>query len=215
MKMIEALSHLFKLRQSVFETSDAAACLKIEKGHASKVLSRLAQAEHLVSLRKGIWALPEKTDLLSVPQYLTRPFPTYISLQTALYHHGFISQIPEVVYAVSLARTKRFQTPLGVISIHHIQPDFFFGFKWNPEATYKIATPEKALLDIFYLSPAKSRLFQSLPESELPAHFSLRLVRQMIKKIKSRGRRKLVERRFEKWLGYSNSYPVLTDRQGE
>ena len=52
-----------------------------------------------------------------------------MSLQSALYLHGMISQVPTVTYAVSLARTRRFVTTLGTVSVHHVQPPFFFGFQ--------------------------------------------------------------------------------------
>lgn len=35
-----------------------------------------------------------------------------------------------------------------------------------------MATPEKALIDFLYLSPARSNLFRVLPELELPRDFS-------------------------------------------
>ena len=37
--------------------------------------------------------------------------------------------MPAVTYAVTLARTRRFVTPLGTVSLHHVQPAFFFGYE--------------------------------------------------------------------------------------
>jgi predicted transcriptional regulator of viral defense system len=48
---------------------------------------------------------------------LTAPFPAYVSLQSALYLHGMVSQVPAVTYAVMLARARRFVTPLGTVAI--------------------------------------------------------------------------------------------------
>lgn len=75
-----------------------------------------------------------------------------------------ISQIPAITYAVSIGRTKRYETPLGVVSFHHVHPSFFFGFETIGKGMVKMATPEKALIDFLYLSPSKSRLFRALPE---------------------------------------------------
>ena len=61
-----------------------------------------------------------------------------------------------------------------------------------------MATPEKALLDFLYLSPAKSKLFRALPELELPPKFDVKSARQMIQRILSAKRRMLVTRAFEK-----------------
>jgi len=46
-------------------------------------------------------------------EFLTAPFPAYVSLQSALYLHGMISQVPALTYAVTLARSRRLATPLG------------------------------------------------------------------------------------------------------
>ncbi len=86
------------------------------------------------------------------------------------------------------------------ISIHHLQPSFFFGFEERNNGLIKIATPEKALIDILYLSPAKSRLFHSLPELELPNTFRISVAKKIIKQIPSTRRRSLVEKRFQEIL---------------
>ena len=46
-------------------------------------------------------------------------------LQTALHLHGMVEQIPEVFYAVSLARTQRITTSVGSFSVHHIAPELY------------------------------------------------------------------------------------------
>lgn len=60
--------------------------------------------------------------------------------------------------------------------------------------------PEKALIDIFYLSQAKTRLFRILPEVELPDNFSLSLAEKMIDKITSIRKKSLVKRLFKEFL---------------
>src|SRR5207245_8518355 len=104
---------------------------------------------------------------------------------SALYHHGIISQIPAVIYVVSLARTRRYKTPLGTFSIHHVGPDFFFGYELDETGCVKIASPEKALADMFYFSPTKTRLFVTLPEIELPRRFDWSKTLMMTQHIKS------------------------------
>ncbi len=56
-----------------------------------------------------------------------------------------------------------------------------------------MATPEKALIDIFYLKPAKSLWFKTLPEVELPKAFNTKKAFEMVRKIPSPSRRSLVE----------------------
>jgi predicted transcriptional regulator of viral defense system len=200
MRLVDAHARLLKMGQPAFETADAAAQLGLPNGHASKLLARLSRSGHVVRLRRGLWALPDRIERLALPGYVTAPLPSYVSLQSALYHHGMIEQIPEVIYAASLARTGRRETPLGTLSIHHLDPAFFFGFEPAGRAGYGMATAEKALLDVLYLSPARSRLFSALPEVELPRDFSGRRARAMISRIPSARRRSLVARRFDALL---------------
>ncbi len=200
MQIVEVLQKLKQLNQPCIQTRDVAAFLNVNTAHASKILRRLSKYNHLVHIHRGLWAFPEKLDPLQLPEYLTMPFPGYISLQTALYHHGMISQLPTIIYAVSLARTKVFSTPLGEVSIHHLEENFFFGFKLLQGTLIKMATPEKALIDIIYLSAAKSGLFRSLPEVELPKNFNLNTAQSIISRIFSPRRRVMVKNRFEKFL---------------
>jgi predicted transcriptional regulator of viral defense system len=195
--LIDALSSLAAMQVPVFETGDAAVRLGLSNAHASTVLARLAAARHLVRLRRGIWAFPERVDPLTLPGRLTAPLPSYVSLQSALYFHGMISQVPAVTYAVSLARARRFDTPLGVVSIHHVMPSFFCGFDTSGRQGALIATPEKALVDFLYLAPARSNLFRALPEVELPRRFRPRLARSMTNRIESTRRRAMVRRSLE------------------
>jgi predicted transcriptional regulator of viral defense system len=200
MQIAEVLQKLKQLNQACIQTRDAAAFLHLTTLQASKVLERLAKYNHLIHINRGLWAFPEKIDPLILPEYLTIPFPSYISLQTALYHYGMISQLPTVIYAVSLARTKVISTPLAEFSIHHLDANFFFGFELLPGTFIKMATPEKALIDILYLSAAKTRLFRSLPEIELPIKFNLKTAQSIIARIPSLRRRAMVAARFTKVL---------------
>ena len=194
MTLLDALSTIASMDATVFTTSDAAARLRVPNGHASVMLARLAASGHVIRLRRGVWALPNRVDPLALPEYLTAPFPSYVSLQSALYLHGMISQMPAVTYAVSLARTRRFTTPLGTVSVHHVQPAFFFGFEEAGRAGGRLATPEKALVDFLYLTPARSNLFRALPELEWPKRFSVRRARSIVKRIEPVRRRTLVSR---------------------
>jgi len=200
MTLLQALSSLSRIESAVFHTSDGAAILGVRRAYASTILARLASAGQVIRLRRGVWALPNRVDPLALPEYLTSPFPAYVSLQSALYLHGMISQLPAVTYAVSLARTRRFRTPLGTVSVHHVQPAFFFGFEGAGPAGGRLATPEKALVDFLYLAPARSNLFRALPELEWPKPFNVRIARSIVKRIEPARRRTLVSRALERLL---------------
>lgn len=186
MKTINALALLKSLDVKYFTTQDAAAYLNLTRAHASLTCQRLCQANQLIKLKQGLWGFPNSIDLLELPNILSQPFPSYISLQSALYHHGAISQIPDVIYAVSLARTRQYQTSAGNVSLHHIKPDLFHGFEQITGSDTQMATLEKALFDICYFSRTSSGLFTTLPELDLKSKkIDATLINLYIEKIDS------------------------------
>lgn len=200
MTLSEALGKIKAIGQPVFRTADVMGALDVQKSHASKLLERLAQHGHVIRLMRGLWAMPESLEPLALVPHLTAPFPSYVSLQSALYYHSMISQIPEVIYCVSLARTRTYETSVATISVHHIEGSFFFGYEERGEHHVRMASPEKALLDILYLTQSKSRLFAVLPEIEFLPQFSIKKAYNMIRKIADLRRRALVLGRFEQLL---------------
>ena len=194
MNQLEALSKIIALGQPLFETRDIAALLGKKPAAATLTVARLAKAGFLTKFSRGKWGLTGKVDRFALPEHLTSPFPSYVSLQSALFYHGMIQQVPQVVYAVSLAKTCRYQTPLGTVSIHHLDPSFFFSYELNAPGSAKIATPEKALVDFFYFAPARTRLFRALPEIEFPPDFNWNEVLAICAKIRSPARRSFVRR---------------------
>ena len=205
MKLIDALARVLALDQPAFRTSDAAVCLRLDRSHASKTLERLADAGHLIRLARALWGVPGRIEPFALPEYLAAPFPAYVSLHSALFHHGMVSQIPSVIYAVTVGRARRRETPIAVISCHHVAPSFFFGYESHGPGGIKIATPEKALLDVLYLGAGRSQGLSALPEVELPREFSIGESRQMIARIGSPERRRRVEERLAAVLAASHA----------
>lgn len=197
MSAVDAYADLRRFGKPVLTTEDAALRMRVSLSAASRTLGRLAGTGLVLSLRHGLWALDEGIDPLLLPEYLSAPLPAYVSLQTALYRHGMIEQIPRVVYAATLANTRRIVTSIATYSLHRLVPAFFGGYVTDPGTHVKMATAEKALLDVLYLSAAKSRLFARLPELELPRRFDVRECRRWIRRIPAPYRRTMVTRRFD------------------
>jgi predicted transcriptional regulator of viral defense system len=202
MKALDAFADLRRFRKPVFTTEDAAVRLRASLSAASRILSRLASSGLVKSLRRGLWSTNIDTEPFALPEHLTAPFPAYVSLQSALYFHGMISQVPQLVYVASLGRTRRITTSIGSYSIHHLGPEFFGGYQTDAKTEIKMAAPEKALLDVLYLAAARSRLFTRLPELELPRTFSVRQCRRWIAKIPAAYRRQMVASRFDAILAH-------------
>ncbi|CAN5219191.1 hypothetical protein BH20VER2_BH20VER2_05820 [soil metagenome] len=192
----EALQRLRALATPLLTTADIAAALGVTAGTANKTASRLASDGLIVHLARGRWAIDEKISPFALAEHLASPYPAYISLQSALFDYGILSQIPHVIYAVTLAKPRRWSTPLGVVSLHQVSPDFFFGYEPGKDGVH-MATPEKALVDVLYLGPSRSRLFAHLPEIELPRKLSRKAIREIIARVRDPRRRRLVQSRWE------------------
>jgi predicted transcriptional regulator of viral defense system len=196
----DAYARLLKLDLPVVRTSEVAAALRVSSKAANMVLVRLDRAGLASRIRKGIWKIgPGPIDRYAIVEQLTAPMPAYISLQSALYLRGMIEQIPGLVFVVSLAETGRISTAVGAYSVHHITPELFLGFETRKDGT-KLATPEKALFDMAYLSGGRSRLFAHVPELELPPRFNDRKLRAWTLRIAAPRRRSMVESRLRAWI---------------
>lgn len=86
--------------------------------------------------------------------------PSHISLESALAHHGLIPEAVQQVSSVTAARSRTFQTPLGVFTFQRVPAR-------NPRAGVEavrldarswafIATPLRALADLLYLNRSVS-----------------------------------------------------------
>jgi predicted transcriptional regulator of viral defense system len=106
-------------------------------------------------VRHGTFWIGGTIDPLRLTPFLTAPFESYLSLQTALHMHGLIEQIPEQLYAVSLARTQRIVTSVATYSFHHVAPEVFGGYEGSDQGV-KLASHEKVLFDFAYLSAGRS-----------------------------------------------------------
>jgi predicted transcriptional regulator of viral defense system len=198
MTAVEILVKLQRLRAPAVSTRDAASITGLSVSATTKALGRLSPLVR--PLRRGLWSIGQSIDPLTLAPYLTAPYPSYISLQTALSAHGMISQIPSLIYVVTTDRAREIKTAIGTFSIHAVAPEFFlpdgFDVVGEPPNDVRMASPEKALLDIFYLSSTSDRRFAALPELELPKRFRVHLARKWIEQLPMR-MKTIVSERFE------------------
>lgn len=197
MNQIEALQRLRTLATPVVETRDVAAVLQASSSSATTILRRLPQTGMIIHLSCGRWLLNAKLDRLALPELISARYPAYVSLQSALFHHGLIEQIPSVLYAVTPARPRRLLTPMGTISFHRMPPALFKGFELSSRSDAKIATPEKALFDMLYLAPGRSRVFSTQPELTIPRRFQWERLKAYTQLVKSSGRRAYIAERIK------------------
>ncbi|MBN1763798.1 MAG: hypothetical protein JW860_00950 [Sedimentisphaerales bacterium] len=118
-----------KLPTSYFTSQDVAALFP-ERDNARYALVKRAIANgEIIHIRRGMYCLAPKYQKKSVNLYALAQHiygPSYISLESALSWHGWI---PEAVYtltSVSLAKSKEFNTPLGIFSYKRVPQEVFY-----------------------------------------------------------------------------------------
>ena len=122
-------------------------------------LTRWTKSGRVYQLRRGLYAL-------APPYQKVRPHPflianhlqraSYVSGQSALAFYGLIQDVVQRTTSVTAARAERFETPLGVFESRHIKPELLYGYhklELGNDQQALVATPEKALLDLVYLTP--------------------------------------------------------------
>ncbi len=192
MDQSQALAKLRSQYIAAFTTRDAATLLEVSISAAAKLLERLAVVGLVVRVMRGRWVIPDKFNRLCLPEFVAGQ-PAYVSLQSALSYHGMIDQIPSAVYGMTCGRGGHVVTPLGQVSLHHVQPDFFTGYDTPTEISWlKIATPEKAIVDILYLRMTSLGDFKGLPEVEWPKNFKWGVARKFARLTPPGARRTLI-----------------------
>jgi len=127
--------------------------------HVRPAVNRWVKNGKVVRLHKGLYALAEpyrKTPLEPFVIANELKSPSYISLQSALAYHGMIPEYVPQVTSITTARPCTIHTPVGTFVFRHINKKYFHGFTQNAlpaRQRFFIASPEKALLDLIYLTP--------------------------------------------------------------
>ncbi len=137
----------------------------VDPAKLQKQLSRWTEAGKLNQLRRGLYVLAEpyrSTDphpFLIANQLLS---PSYISLQSALSYYELIPEaVLETTSITNRRRTVALETKLGTYLYQVVQKDFFTGFSLaevTPKQLVYLARPEKALLDLIYLTPQGGKM---------------------------------------------------------
>ncbi|MFC2081116.1 hypothetical protein ACFLR8_02785 [Bacteroidota bacterium] len=89
--------------------------------------------------------------------------PSYVSLHTVLSWYNLIPEMIGSTTSVTTRKTNKFSTPLGNFDYHRIKPELFgFGYSLEDMSAYgsennksrkiMVASPQKAILDFFYIN---------------------------------------------------------------
>jgi len=136
----------------------------VSDGQLRLQLTRWTKAGKVIKLRRGVY-------VLAAPYRKVEPHPfvianylrknSYVSLQSALAYHGLIPEHVPVVMSVTAARPENVQTMMGNFGFRHVHRSHLFGYEQVAVSRQQdafVATPEKALLDLVYLTPRAEQL---------------------------------------------------------
>ena len=147
-------SELHTIRKLYFGYEEIAKVLGISPASARVSASRYVRQGLLVRVKRNIYMLrevwnaagrAEKFLLVNMGQT-----PSYISLMTALEYYEITTQVQRDYFeSIAVKRTKEIHIDGSVFRYSKIAGNLYFGFKKENE--FFIATPEKALMDAFYL----------------------------------------------------------------
>jgi predicted transcriptional regulator of viral defense system len=120
-------------------------------------LNEWQQKGYIKKLVKGYYIFSNlKLDDCTLYEIANRIYsPSYVSLETALSYYGLIPEGTYSVSSVSTRKTKSFKTPVSTFSYRKIKNSLFFAYRIEKydNNIFKIASPEKAVLDLFYFMP--------------------------------------------------------------
>jgi predicted transcriptional regulator of viral defense system len=176
-----------KIKKDYFTFADLRKISDLDDASLRVAASRMLKSGEIKSLAKGLYCRPDA--ILDLPKIAVEIYgPSYLSFEWVLSRAGILSQ---QAYGITLATAKRArQISLGeaVIVYRHIRSDLFFGYRL--EDGYLIAEPEKAFLDLAYLSLNGYAKFD--PEEMSLAGLDKARIKKYLKKFKSKRLEKLV-----------------------
>ena len=167
------------------------ACLNINQVYAWQPgfnrnnLTRWIKKGYIIRLRQGYYAFSEYKNKPDYSRYFANQIyrPSYISLHTALSFYGMIPEAVVQITSVTSLKTASFINDIAEYTYQNVKEKIMFGYVLKPMAdnrTIKLASPEKALLDLLYLYPqyeSEQELDElRLDEDFLHTHFNTDLL---------------------------------------
>jgi len=131
----------------------------VSQRQARLQLVRWVNAGKLIRLRRSLYALNRPFRRIEPHPFLLANRirkASYVSLQSVLSYYSMIPEYVPVVTSVTTGRPEEVRTGLGIYAFRHMRKPLFGGFlsvTVAPGQSAFMATPEKALLDLIYLSP--------------------------------------------------------------
>lgn len=177
------LSELNSIDKLYFGYEEIARAFDISLSSAKVTASRYVRQGLLLRIKRNLYVRRDMWDTAGLTEkfILTNlgQVPSYISLTSALEYYEVTTQVLRDFFeSVAIKRTKQISLNGSTFRYSKIADRLYFGFR--KENGYFIATPEKALLDAFYL------MSYSRYSLDIPALDSAKLDKSEIKRLSKR-----------------------------
>ncbi|MDZ7830622.1 MAG: hypothetical protein U5L07_02605 [Desulfobacterales bacterium] len=148
------LKELCNIQKLYFGYEELAGALGISSASARVAASRYVRQGLLIRIKRNLYVLRETWEKAgSKERFLIANMgqvPSYISLLTALDYYEITTQVQrDFVESIAVTRTKEIRIDQMIFTYTRINEELYFGF--DRENGFFIASPEKAVLDAFYL----------------------------------------------------------------
>lgn len=148
------LKELNKIKKLYFGYEEIARVFGISSSSAKVTASRYVRQGLLLRMKKNVYVRREVLNAAGIEdKFLLANLgqvPSYISLMTALEYYEITTQVLRDFFeSIAVKRTKEINLNGCFFRYTKVSNDLYYGFK--KEKGFFIATPEKALLDAFYL----------------------------------------------------------------
>lgn len=143
------ISDIARIPKGYFSLTDIAKVTSLTDSSLLVALSRLVKRGRIVRLARGWYA----TDMAEVDleSFALDAYPgSYLSFESVLAACGILSQQPMAITCATRRQRKTLVTAGRSIVYRHLQPKMFWGYR--TVGSVSEAEPEKALLDLAYLS---------------------------------------------------------------
>ncbi len=133
------------------------------EGARKLLVHRAVTNDDVVRIKPGIYLLPSKYRKSELHPYAVAAllhWPSHISLESALAHHGLIPEAVQQISSVTTSRSRSFSTPLGLFSFQRVPARYPLAgielIKLGNHSWAFVSSPLRALADMIYLNRAVS-----------------------------------------------------------
>lgn len=120
---------------------------------------RLEAAREIIRLKRGMYVVAPRISRVPLSQFLIANHlygPSYVSMQAALRFYGLIPEAVHEVCSMTNGVARRYENSIGTFSYVHVPSAYYnvgVAVMNEPEASFMIASPAKALCDLMVFTP--------------------------------------------------------------